>query len=225
MKLFIALIFTVLSFGAMAEPSRKPGKEVKAPNVHTNKLRGWIEFTDEFNEATIEALIYEMEDALGEGDKEIVIKLESGGGSIFAGFKLINFITRHQSKGIKFRGIVGRFCASMCFMTLQHLDKREAYPYAIILDHPSSGGSDKANLVQISELLQEIIIKKMVAKGLSPLAIKLYQLNAQRDFMINTTLAIELGLLDKVIQPGKEYAKKKEPKKSHKRAEKKEIKK
>ena len=204
----------LMSTSAFAEPGRKPAvvpkEEVKAPNVRTNKLTGWIEFSDEFNELTIEALIYEMEDALDEGDKEIVLKLNSGGGSIFAGFKLLNFIARHQSKGIKFRGIVGRFCASMCFVTLQHLDKREAYPYAMLLDHPSSGSSDKANLAQISELLALRVKQRLIAKGLSPVAIKLYQLNAQRDFMINTTLAIQLGLLDKLVMPGQEYPKKKE---------------
>ena len=156
--LFAFATIMLISTPAFAEPSRAPAKEVKPPNVVTNEAEGWIEFSDEFSEATVQALIYEMEDALEEGDKEIVILLNSGGGSIFAGFKLINFITRHQNRGIKFRGIVGRFCASMCFMTLQHLDVRQAYEYGMLLDHPSSGSPDKAALIEISNLL----IKKVV---------------------------------------------------------------
>ena len=90
----------------------------------------------------------------------------------------------------------------MCFVTLQFLDKRFAYPFAILLDHPASGGANKAALVQIEELLKEVITSRMMKAGKSALEIKLYQLLYSSEFYFNTRLGIELGLLDGITMPG-----------------------
>ena len=108
-----------------------------------------------------------------------------------------------QAKGIKFVGVVDRMCGSMCFQTLQFMDLRLAYPLAVIMDHPPSGGEDVV-LHEIVELLQANVRMKMIKKGLSPITIKLYERLILSDFFMNNSSSIALGLMDKVILPGSE---------------------
>ena len=197
----LTLIF-IATFGltmtsAHAEPSRTPA-------VEKNEINNVIEFNDEFSEGTVDVLLEEIQDSIDLDEKEIRIKFNSPGGSIFAGFKLLNKITAWQAKGFKFIGIVDRVCMSMCFMTLQHLDVRLAYKYAMLLDHPASGGSSQSALAEISEILSEKVVQRMKVKGLSKIAIKQYKLLVMDEFLMNSRTALALGLVDKIINPGEE---------------------
>ena len=185
------VILLVVSVGANAK-------------VETNYEKGLIEFEGAFDEISVHNTIEEMEEAIELGSKLIVIKWNSPGGSILAGFKLINAIRKHQAKGIKFRGVVDRICASMCFMTLQHMDERVSYEYGLLLDHEPRGGNSGAQLLEIAELLKALVVKKLKARGVSELAIKLYKLRVADTFLMNTKTALMLGLLDRVILPGEE---------------------
>ena len=172
--------------------------------VDKDEIHNVIEFDGAFNEASVDALIEEIQDSVDLDEKEIRIKFNSPGGSIFAGFKLLNKISVWQGKGFKFIGIVDRGCMSMCFMTLQHLDVRLAYKYAMLLDHPASGGINKRDLREISEILNEKVLERLKAKGLSKIAIKQYQLLVLDEFFMNSRTALALGLIDKIINPGEE---------------------
>ena len=151
----------------------------------------------------VDFLIEEIEAAVKEGDTTIVIKWNSGGGSIFAGFKLIHRMLDLQHKGIKFVGVVDRMCASMCFQTLQFMNERLAYPLAI--DYGSSSFRWRRSILkEIVELLQTNVIMRMKSKGLKPITIKLYEKLILSDFFMNNITSIQLGLIDKVILPGSE---------------------
>ena len=192
----IALMF-IATFGltitsAHAEPTKK------------GEIHEVIEFDSAFGEETVDFLIGEIEDLVDLDEKVIRIKFNSPGGSIFAGFKLLNRIHKWQAQGVKFIGIVDRACMSMCFMTLQNMDVRLAYKYAMLLDHPASGSKNKRDLSEISEVLKEVVYKRLRAKGLSEIAIKQYKLLVMDEFLMNARTALALGLIDKIINPGDE---------------------
>ena len=198
----IMVLVAAASFGFNANA------EARKPQVERNEITSIIEFNEEFNEDSITVLLSEIEDSVDEGDKVISIKLNSPGGSIFAGIKLINKLAKYQRQGIKFRGIVDRYCMSMCFVTLQLLDERLIYKYGMLLDHAASGGSNQASLIEISELFNDMIYARLKAKGLSATAIKQYKLLVANEFLMNSKTALALGLVDRVINPGEENVKK-----------------
>ena len=210
LKLIIAALLSLSSLTAFADGHTKEAQEITKEEQKKAAEKGIVKgpnnvipFDFSFNEFSIDFLLEEIQDAVNEGDKTIIIKWNSGGGSIFAGFKLIHKILELQEKGVKFVGVVDRLCGSMCFQTLQFMDVRLAYPLAMIMDHPSSGGEDVV-LHEISELLMSNVRMRMVKKGLSPIAIKLYERLILSNFFMNNSTSIQLGLMDKVILPGSE---------------------
>ena len=209
LKLIIATLLSLSSLTAFADNHTKDAKEITkkeliaAAEKGIKKVNNVINFDFGFNEYSVDFLIEEIEAAVKDGDTTIVIKWNSGGGSIFAGFKLIHRMLDLQHKGIKFVGVVDRMCASMCFQTLQFMNERLAYPLAIVMDHPPSGG-DEVSLKEIVELLQTNVIMRMKSKGLKPITIKLYEKLILSDFFMNNITSIQLGLMDKVILPGSE---------------------
>ena len=210
LKLLIAALLSISSMTAFADGHTKEAQEITKEELkkHAKKnivkgLNNVIPFDSSFNEYAVDFLIEEINDAVNEGDTTIIIKWNSGGGSIFAGFRLIHKMLELQAKGIKFVGVVDRMCGSMCFQTLQFMDVRLSYPLAMIMDHPPSGGED-AVLKEIVELLQANVRMRMVKKGVSPIAIKLYERLILSDFFMNHSTSIPLGLMDKVILPGSE---------------------
>ena len=206
LKLIIAALLSLSSLTAFADHHTEDAQEItkqEKANHNVKSAGNVIIFDDGFSEYTIRALIKKIDAAVEKGDKKIIIKLNSGGGSIFAGFKLIHRMLELQAQGIKFVGVVDRFCASMCFQSLQFMDVRLGYPFSMLLDHPASGGA-QSTLSEISELLNINVINRLKAKGLSPIAIKLYKLAITTDFMFNVRTSIALGLLDKMILPGAE---------------------
>lgn len=197
----LAFLTLAMTIGFNADAGRKPA-------VDKDEINNVITFDEDFTYNNVEMLISEIEDSVDIGDKVIRIKFNSPGGSIFAGFKLLNKIDEYQRKGIKFIGIVDQYCMSMCFITLQHLDERLIYKYGMLLDHPASGGVNKAALIEITEMMNEKVMARLKAKGLSEVSIRQYRLLVSNEFMMNSRTALALGLVDKVISPGDENVKK-----------------
>ena len=210
LKLIIAALLSLSSITAFADNHTKDAKKItqeekvaKAKREIVKGANNVIPFSFEFTGYTVDALIEEINAAVKDGDHTIVIKFDSGGGSIFAGYKLIHRIIQLQSQGIKFVGVVDRLCASMCFMTYQFMDHRLAYPLAIIMDHPASGGPDHI-LKEISEILVANVHRQLKAAKISDITIKLYDALVLNDFYMNVKTAKDLGLIEMVILPGKE---------------------
>ena len=216
LKLIMVAILSLSSLTAFADHHTKDAQEITKAEKKAvaeksiKKIGNVIPFSHEFNGWTIDALIKEIEKSVKAGDKKIIIKFDSGGGSIFAGFRLIHKIIELQGKGIQFIGVVDRLCASMCFMTYQYMDVRLAYPLAILMDHPASGGPDHI-LKEISEELRSQVLRRLREAKLSPVAIKMYELLVLNDFYMNIRTAKALGLLQLVIKPGMEHTIKVKP--------------
>ena len=194
------LLLSVMTLGMINIGHADDGQTNK---VVTPNFKNVIEFEEDFNELSIDYLIEEIQESIDEGDKVINIGLNSPGGSIFAGNRLIHKLFFWQSQGIKFNGIVREWCASMCFMTLQLLDGRYVYPFAMLMDHPAQGGG-LPSLFEISELLRLQVKKRLIAAGKTKLEIHLYNLLVLQNFYINSNTAMALGLIDKIIVPGAE---------------------
>jgi len=76
---------------------------------------------DEVNYDSIDNVIDDLRSAhISKPIEEVLtIELDSPGGSVFAGFKLMNYIRALQKSGRKIDGIVTGICASMCFAILR----------------------------------------------------------------------------------------------------------
>ena len=210
LKLIMATILSLSSLTAFADGHTKDAQRIteqekiaKVKKQRINELRNVISFPFEFSEYSVDYLIGEINAAVKEGDKKIIIKFDSGGGSVFAGFKLIHRILELQKKGVEFVGVVDRACMSMCFMTYQFMDVRLAYPLAILMDHPASGGADHI-LSELTEILRGNVRQRLVNAKNSLVAIKMYELLVLNDFYMNVLTAKQLGLLDMVVIPGDE---------------------
>ena len=153
----------------------------------------------EFNKYQVDSWIEEIDSALEGKPKgyQLDIYLDSPGGEVFAGNRLIHSIMRAQSKGYKIRGIAVGQCMSMCFVTLQYLDNRVAYPHAWLLDHDVQGTDHQGAINAVSEMHRHQIAKRL--KNIDPEA---YRLLVHRELWLSPRLAIKFGLLDGIVFPG-----------------------
>ena len=155
---------------------------------------------EEYSEKSVDALISDIDKELEGKEKgyTIVLYLNSPGGSVFAGNRLIHHIMKKQTAGFKFNGVVTEMCASMCFITLQYLDKRLSYPFGMLLDHPASGGKRVDNLSEISELHADKILSRIKTDK------TMYKRLVKSELLMNSKTALRFGVIDKVIKPGEE---------------------
>jgi ATP-dependent protease ClpP protease subunit len=75
-------------------------------------------------------------------DKEIIIDLNSGGGSVEEGHKIIAFVEKIQAEGfrVKTRVLNGRMCGSMCVPVFLSADIREAAETSAFMFHGVTTG-------------------------------------------------------------------------------------
>ena len=198
------LVFAITNTGIAAPAEAESNQDYETVKVkRKKKVKPIIVFDEEYNYFSIKRLIKKIDRAVKFGHKDIVLKFNSGGGSIIAGNELLHNILKHQSKGVKFTGLVEEYCMSMCFITFQFMDVRLMQPLAVLLDHPASGGQ-KSDLIEISEILNAMIYDRLKKKGVSEATFKLYKLMVSNEFLINSKTALLLGLTDRVIMPGSE---------------------
>ena len=162
--------------------------------------KGAIKLVGEYNDASVNKVIEDIDKAFKGKPKGFTLDLylNSPGGEVFAGNRLIHSIMRAQSAGYKVRGIVTGQCMSMCFITLQYLDNRVAYPHAWIMDHDVSGGDNKVALNAVSEVHRAVVAGRLKVNK------DLYRSLVHRELWMSTRTAIAYGVLDGIVIPGKE---------------------
>lgn len=99
----------------------------------------------------------EFEDSLGflKKNKEVIIDLSSGGGSVEEGYKIITFVNKIKTLGFKVKTRIqnGRMCGSMCVPVFLSADIREAAPTSAFMFHGvTTGWSTKPNKQSTDEL-------------------------------------------------------------------------
>lgn len=78
-----------------------------------------------------------LSDAYNSKKKQVVFVLNSPGGEIFEGGRVINFLDNSK---VKTTAIVSGLCASMCAMTLQHFNERYMTRGSVVMYHQAHGG-------------------------------------------------------------------------------------
>ena len=157
-------------------------------------------FKGAFNDYTVNAMIKELNEANAKTNirKSFVIRFSSGGGSVFAGHKLIETIMAMQKQGRRFIGIVEDFCASMCFTTLQYMDKRYAKPLATLMQHNVSGGGNDQDAMDMKDHLEWLHVKQTSKRSKLPARVlrKLFD----RNYFGDAELSLKMGFIDEIIQ-------------------------
>ena len=74
-----------------------------------------------------------LEDLVTLKGEPLILRVNSPGGGVFEGFRLINKMNSIKASGRKITVRVTGMCASMCFTILQAASTREAHPLALFL--------------------------------------------------------------------------------------------
>jgi ATP-dependent protease ClpP protease subunit len=78
-----------------------------------------------------------LSDAHNTKKTEVVFVLNSPGGEIFEGGRVINFLDNSK---VKTTAVVSGLCASMCAITLQHFNERYMTKGSVVMYHKARGG-------------------------------------------------------------------------------------
>ena len=153
-----------------------------------------FKFHGEINKQSTTMLGIELEIAheVSDINKPFYIEFDSPGGSVYAGYELLNKIEGMQAEGRKFVGVVNTFCASMCFIILQHMDTRAAEKHSTLMQHEPSGG-DKGHLQALMDAIQTKVAKRI---GIS---LELWRLIAKQNIYIGSERALKSNLIDQIV--------------------------
>lgn len=117
-------------------------KEIKSTNIKVKKLdlrnADVVMLTDEVNFLTTNAVIKEIERFNEEGSKGIYLLLDSPGGSVLDGAKIISTI---QASRAPVYGVNLQLCASMCAMIMEYTTERYGVDRSVLMFHPASIGA------------------------------------------------------------------------------------
>jgi ATP-dependent protease ClpP protease subunit len=142
--LLLTLLFTISSAYGFVWIKPELSKQYKKYYV-TNISYNTASFTGVVNEYSMTLLGKFLKEthATRPLNTDINIILDSPGGSVFAGYKFIEIIRALQADGRKINGTVNGLCASMCFVILQTLNKRQSTLNSLIMQHNPSGGDEE----------------------------------------------------------------------------------
>jgi ATP-dependent Clp protease protease subunit len=116
---------------------------------------------------SIGELMFELSEVSQKGDPKdpIYLVLNTPGGSVMAGLKLIEYMNTLRRPVI----VVANLAASMGFHILQHSERRLVTPFATIMSHRASGGFEGDIPQQVSNRLKHVIdlVNKMDAHVVS----------------------------------------------------------
>lgn len=174
-------------------------------NQATNKaeilLYGYIGRWDEFDYPRFQEL---FRNTL-KGNKEITIRIHSGGGSVMEGLAIYDLI---RSSDCEVTTIIEGMAASMGFVIALSGDKVQINENAFGMAHAVSGGvwGNKADLLNYVDLLSncESRLKNIFSERTKASEEQINQwLDSGKDFWLNAEQCIELGIADTIIKPSK----------------------
>lgn len=134
-----------------------------------------------------------------QSSRDITIVLDSPGGSVIDGARLISAM---QSSRSKIKTVCLSLCASMAFMIHQYGDERLALDRAILMAHPASGGA-RGNVDSMLNQLTTIqrYINKMEAEVSNRMGISFleYKNRTSQELWIDSEDAVKEKLVDGLI--------------------------
>lgn len=105
-----------------------------------------VSVSGEINERLVNDVVLSLKIAALHKPRVIRININSGGGSVLEGHKIITKIQELQGKGIKFT-CHATMAASMAFTILQYCDNRLADENSILMQHMIHNGKGRENIV------------------------------------------------------------------------------
>ena len=123
------------------------------------------------------------------GESTLTLYLNSNGGGVIEGFRLINKLKEYQSEGLTIKTIVIGYCASMCFTILQTGDIRITYPLTYILQHNVSGGNPYSR-VSLQRQMRVMEADRM------NVALEIWMKKANPEVTFSSKEALEYGVID-----------------------------
>lgn len=150
---------------------------------------------------TVEAFINKMKEL--DVNEDVIIRLNSPGGSVFAGWGMINAIAEHKGKvTLKVEGAA----ASMGFIFCLYADKVEALDVASFMVHRAdmwvSSEDDQNLLDSVNQQIRSKIEKKIDSEKLleiTGVSIKdIFESENRRDLWLSAKDAKKIGLVDQI---------------------------
>lgn len=124
MRNILTVLFTMLTSSmALAGTTLNPERTIVVSGPITGSIVGPV--IDTMNKL-----------ALKDKDAPIDIVISSPGGSLVAGYLIVDRMEALRAEGVLFRCVVRSVAASMAFQMLLHCDERYSTPHAFLLWHP-----------------------------------------------------------------------------------------
>lgn len=181
--------------GFAPQTSEKSLKKIKELNIDLDRT---IELNDEIGPNAIIAsiLVGQMD---SQNHEPITILLDSPGGSVIAGARLISAMQTSKSK---IRTVCLSLCASMAFMIHQYGDERLALDRAILMAHPASAGTqgDVDRMVSFLSLLQRYVgkMEAEIANRMG-LTFEQYKVRTATEYWVDSEDAIKDHVVDSLV--------------------------
>lgn len=111
------------------------GQAMAEPKVSLNPKRTII-LEGPIGGEAMDVVFYALDKLAEDKSEPVDIVISSPGGSLLAGYLIIDRMDYLRAQGLKFRCFVHTIAASMAFQTLLHCDEKYATPHALLLWHP-----------------------------------------------------------------------------------------
>lgn len=185
---------------APAVTNKLTAKDKKPTPLKLNKEKVMF-LTSEVTPLSVDLIINDLIKFNEANAKEVYLILDTPGGSVIAGARLITAI---EGSKAKVNCVVTGMAASMGFQILQHCNQRMGTPDSFIMSHPASvsimyqGELDK--LVSHFSFMQ-LYVEKLdrYAANQAKMDYNEYKLRASREMWIDTQDAIREGFMDKAV--------------------------
>lgn len=153
----------------------------------------------EVNDLTVDLAITQLELAKSIGNSRLTLVLDSPGGSVFAGIRLINYIRFSKTP-------VDTVCVGICASMAAHIhqvgSKRFMTPDSVLMFHPASGGVSGT----LEGMTNQLTAVKRIVDGLDAsiarrvkIDFKVFKARVADELWIETSNALLEGFVDEIV--------------------------
>lgn len=144
-NLLVGALFFLASHVALAAPTLNPERTIVVAGAITGRIVGPV--------------LAALDKLATDKTKPIDIVVSSPGGSVIAGYLIVDRLDALRAEGVKVRCTVRSVAASMAFQLLLHCDERYSTPHAFLLWHPVRvfyQGALTADLAKVAHLQMKL---------------------------------------------------------------------
>lgn len=165
-------------------------KEIKLYGVISNE--GFLGMGEN---GYIERIASEIKDA---GDKDINLRINTPGGSVFDGYAIITNLLEHKGK---LNMQVDGYALSMGGIILAFADHSTAYDFCKIMLHKAWSHSEEETTIELINNLNNDVAKMFKAKGIdAELIDEIFLGDGKKDYWFSAQEAKEIGLINEVFE-------------------------